>query len=102
MPLRHLPYALLPRLVIFVGQSAHVFSLVTFFFNVLGIWEFPLNSHYTESFEGGYCPYMDQCVLQNMDEQDVLEWLKEDFARYYDGNRAVFESLFLFYLDIFF
>lgn len=55
----------------------------------IGVWEFPLNSHFTESFEGGFCPYMDQCVLQNMDETDVLEWLKEDFSRYYDGNRAV-------------
>ncbi|XP_046650614.1 chitin deacetylase 1-like [Daphnia pulicaria] len=53
-----------------------------------GIWEFPLNSHYVNSFDGGYCPFMDQCVLHNMDENDVLAWLKEDFARYYDGNRA--------------
>lgn len=53
-----------------------------------GVWEFPLNSHYTESFEGGYCPYMDQCVLHGMDPEEVFEWLKEDFSRYYDQNRA--------------
>jgi len=59
-----------------------------------GIWEFPLNSHYTESFEGGFCPYMDQCVLQNLDENDVFEWLQEDFSRYYDGNRAPYTMAF--------
>jgi len=53
-----------------------------------GVWEFPLNSHYTESFEGGYCPYMDQCVLQYLDAQEVFEWLIEDFERYYNQNKA--------------
>lgn len=62
--------------------------------NITGIWEFPLNSHYTESFEGGFCPYMDQCVLQNLDENDVLEWLQEDFNRYYEGNRAPYTMSF--------
>jgi hypothetical protein len=58
------------------------------------VWEFPLNSHFTESFEGGYCPYLDQCVLLNLDENDVLQWLQEDFSRYYDGNRAPYLMAF--------
>jgi hypothetical protein len=62
--------------------------------NLVGVWEFPLNSHFTESFEGGYCPYLDQCVLLNLDENDVLQWLQEDFSRYYDGNRAPYLMAF--------
>jgi len=53
-----------------------------------GVWELPLNSHYVESFEGGHCPYMDQCVLFNHDSDQVLEWLQEDFRRHYNHNRA--------------
>ncbi|KAJ8927149.1 hypothetical protein NQ314_020422 [Rhamnusium bicolor] len=53
-----------------------------------GVWEIPLNTHYVEGFEGGHCPYLDQCVLHNHDAEDVFEWLKEDFLRYYDQNRA--------------
>lgn len=53
-----------------------------------GLWEVPLNAHYIESYEGGHCPYLDQCVLHNHDADDVLEWLQEDFSRYYDQNRA--------------
>ncbi|CAL8079007.1 unnamed protein product [Orchesella dallaii] len=53
-----------------------------------GVWELPLNAHFVESFEGGHCPYMDQCVLFNHDPDQVLEWLIEDFKRYYDQNRA--------------
>lgn len=53
-----------------------------------GVWEVPLNSHYVEDFEGGICPYLDQCVLHNHDPTDVFEWLQEDFSRYYDQNRA--------------
>ncbi|XP_057377397.1 LOW QUALITY PROTEIN: chitin deacetylase 1-like [Daphnia carinata] len=59
-----------------------------------GIWEFPLNSHYISSFDGGYCPFMDQCVLHNLDENDIVIWLKEDFLRYYDGNRAPYLMAF--------
>jgi len=59
-----------------------------------GIWEFPLNSHYNEGFEGGYCPYMDQCVLHNLDAEDVFQWLQEDFSRYYDQNRAPYTMPF--------
>nr|XP_022914544.1 uncharacterized protein LOC111425024 [Onthophagus taurus] len=53
-----------------------------------GIWEVPLNAHYVEDYEGGHCPYLDQCVLHNHDADDVLEWLQEDFSRYYDQNKA--------------
>lgn len=53
-----------------------------------GVWEVPLNVHYVESFEGGHCPYMDQCVLINHDANDVFEWLQEDFARHYEQNKA--------------
>lgn len=60
----------------------------------VGIWEFPLNSHYNEGFEGGYCPYMDQCVLHNLDAEDVFQWLQEDFSRYYDQNRAPYTMPF--------
>ncbi len=53
-----------------------------------GVWELPLNAHFVESFEGGHCPYMDQCVLFNHDPDQVLEWLQEDFNRHYTQNRA--------------
>lgn len=53
-----------------------------------GVWELPLNAHHIESFEGGHCPYMDQCVLFNHDSDQVLEWLVEDFERHYKQNRA--------------
>ncbi|KAG5890808.1 hypothetical protein JTB14_008249 [Gonioctena quinquepunctata] len=53
-----------------------------------GVWEVPLNTHYVEGFEGGHCPYLDQCVLHNHDADDVFDWLQEDFLRYYDQNRA--------------
>ncbi|OXU24113.1 hypothetical protein TSAR_010127 [Trichomalopsis sarcophagae] len=53
-----------------------------------GVWEIPLNAHYVESYEGGHCPYLDQCVLHSHDAQEVFEWLQEDFSRSYDQNRA--------------
>nr|XP_037870242.1 chitin deacetylase 1-like isoform X2 [Bombyx mori] len=53
-----------------------------------GLWEIPFNAHYVESFEGGHCPYLDQCVLHNHDANEVFEWLQEDFSRYYEQNRA--------------
>lgn len=68
-----------------VGRIYLVPNLMVF---MTGVWEFPLNSHYTDSFEGGYCPYMDQCVLQYLDAEEVFEWLVEDFERYYNQNRA--------------
>lgn len=54
----------------------------------------PLNTHYIESFEGGSCPYLDSCVLHNHDADDVLEWLQEDFSRYYEQNRAPYMMAF--------
>jgi len=53
-----------------------------------GIWEIPMNSHHVEDFAGGHCPYLDQCVFSHMDTDDVFEWLKEDFLRYYSTNKA--------------
>lgn len=53
-----------------------------------GVWEVPLNTHYIEGYEGGHCPYLDQCVLHNLDENEVVQWLQEDFSRYYDQNKA--------------
>ncbi|XP_057341564.1 chitin deacetylase 1 [Microplitis mediator] len=53
-----------------------------------GVWEIPLNAHYVETYEGGHCPYLDQCVLHNHDPEEVFEWLQEDFNRYYLQNRA--------------
>ena len=41
-----------------------------------------------EDFAGGHCPYLDQCVFSHMDTDDVFEWLKEDFLRYYSTNKA--------------
>lgn len=57
-------------------------------FTFKGVWEIPLNAHYVEGYEGGHCPYLDQCVLHNHDAEEVFEWLQEDFSRYYDQNRA--------------
>ena len=59
-----------------------------------GIWEVPLNSHYTESFEGGHCPYLDQCVLFNYEPKEILRWLQEDFNRHYENNRAPYVMSF--------
>lgn len=59
-----------------------------------GVWEVPLNAHYIESYEGGHCPYLDQCVLHNHDEDDVFSWLQEDFARHYEQNKAPYMMAF--------
>lgn len=59
-----------------------------------GVWEVPLNTHFVESFEGGICPYLDQCVLHNHDADEVLEWLQEDFSRYYEQNKAPYMMAF--------
>jgi hypothetical protein len=59
-----------------------------------GVWEVPLNAHYIETFEGGHCPYLDQCVLHNHDEDDVLAWLQEDFERHYNQNKAPYMLAF--------
>lgn len=59
-----------------------------------GIWEVPMNAHYIESYEGGHCPYLDQCVLHHHDADDVSEWLQEDFARHYEQNKAPYMMAF--------
>lgn len=59
-----------------------------------GLWEVPLNEHFVESYEGGHCPYLDACVLHNLDSDEVLEWLQEDFSRYYEQNRAPYMMSF--------
>lgn len=59
-----------------------------------GVWQVPINEHFVESLEGGHCPYLDQCVLHNLDSNEVLEWLQEDFSRYYDKNRAPYMMSF--------
>lgn len=59
-----------------------------------GIWEVPMNAHYVEDYEGGHCPYLDQCVLHNHDADDVFEWLQEDFSRYYEQNKAPYMMSF--------
>ncbi|KAG8231417.1 hypothetical protein J437_LFUL012427, partial [Ladona fulva] len=53
-----------------------------------GVWEVPLNAHYVESYEGGHCPFLDQCVLHSHDANEVFEWLQEDFSRHRDQNKA--------------
>lgn len=59
-----------------------------------GIWEVPMNAHYIESYEGGHCPYLDQCVLHNHNADEVSEWLQEDFARHYEQNKAPYMMAF--------
>lgn len=59
-----------------------------------GVWEVPLNAHYIESYEGGHCPYLDQCVLHNHNADDVNGWLQEDFSRHYEQNRAPYQMAF--------
>ncbi|XP_071527401.1 chitin deacetylase 7 isoform X2 [Panulirus ornatus] len=54
-----------------------------------GVWELPMNSHYQDrNYNGGFCQYLDQCVLNYLEEADVVEWLIADFERHYNGNRA--------------
>lgn len=61
---------------------------------VSGVWEVPLNDHYVQDFEGGHCPYLDQCVLHNHDANEVFGWLQEDFLRYYEQNKAPYMMSF--------
>ncbi|XP_042885184.1 chitin deacetylase 1-like [Penaeus japonicus] len=54
-----------------------------------GLWEMPMNSHFKDfTFEGGFCPYLDQCSFSYQNEPDVLKWLQDDFNRHYTTNRA--------------
>ncbi|CAG0923036.1 unnamed protein product [Notodromas monacha] len=59
-----------------------------------GIWEIPLNAHHVHDYDGGHCPYLDQCVLFNHDPEDIFNWLREDFERYYNQNRAPYVMAF--------
>ena len=52
-----------------------------------GMWEIPLNSHYVSDSTGGQCSYLDQCVFSYLTGDDVFEWLKEDFYRYYNVSQ---------------
>ena len=49
-----------------------------------GFWEIPANLHYNEDRSGGVCSYMDQCIFSHLDDEDVFEWLKKDFMRFYE------------------
>ncbi|CAL4106061.1 unnamed protein product [Meganyctiphanes norvegica] len=57
-----------------------------------GIWEFPMNSHYQDrDYLGGFCPYLDQCVLTFLSEVEIFNWLKKDFERHYTQNKAPYQ-----------
>ncbi|KOB68649.1 Chitin deacetylase 4, partial [Operophtera brumata] len=32
----------------------------------------PFNAHFVETYEGGHCPYLDQCVLHNHDSDEAV------------------------------
>ncbi|XP_064115661.1 chitin deacetylase 1-like [Macrobrachium nipponense] len=54
-----------------------------------GVWELPMNSHYKDTnYEGGFCPYLDQCALSYLSEPEVVQWLLKDFDRHYTTNKA--------------
>lgn len=59
-----------------------------------GLWEIPANLHYVEDQSGGSCSYLDQCIFAHFDENDVFNWLKEDFLRFYESNRAPYTMPF--------
>ncbi|XP_022254428.1 uncharacterized protein LOC106470136 [Limulus polyphemus] len=52
-----------------------------------GIWEIPMNTLFMEDGTGGQCFLADQCVLPNF-EEDVFDFLMENFLRHYKTNRA--------------
>ena len=54
-----------------------------------GFWEIPVNLHYIEDQSGGGCSYMDQCVFAHFDADDVYEWLKEDFLRFFEAREML-------------
>ncbi|KAK3872525.1 hypothetical protein Pcinc_022397 [Petrolisthes cinctipes] len=54
-----------------------------------GVWEIPMNSHFRDfNYQGGFCPYLDQCALSYENEPEILQWLIDDFNRHYSTNRA--------------
>ena len=54
-----------------------------------GLWEIPANIHYVEDQSGGSCSYLDQCIFAHFDENDVFNWLKEDFLRFYEVGKPL-------------
>lgn len=58
------------------------------FLSSSGVWELPMNSHFKDfQYQGGFCPYLDQCNFSYQNEPEVLEWLISDFERHYTTNR---------------
>ena len=49
-----------------------------------GLWEIPVNSHHVAELGSGFCDFLDQCIFTYQSKEDVFEWLKEDFKRYYE------------------
>lgn len=82
----HQRRSLVSNLIIYFNSDINNKYNISFIFT--GVWEVPLNAHFIESYEGGHCPYLDQCVLHNSDAEEVFEWLQEDFARHYEQNKA--------------
>jgi len=57
-----------------------------------GIWEFPMNSHFqNREYLGGFCPYLDQCVLTFLTKEEIFNWLRDDFDRHYLQNKASYQ-----------
>ncbi|PRD29192.1 UNVERIFIED_CONTAM: hypothetical protein NCL1_30147 [Trichonephila clavipes] len=53
-----------------------------------GLWEIPLNTLFSEDGTGGMCSLADQCVFQENDDESVEQFLKDNFKRHYNVNRA--------------
>ncbi|CAB4059446.1 unnamed protein product [Lepeophtheirus salmonis] len=53
-----------------------------------GLWEIPLNLHFVKEEGGGECPSLDQCIFTHQSSDDIFNWLKQDFERFYNQNRA--------------
>ncbi|XP_054719464.1 chitin deacetylase 8-like [Uloborus diversus] len=53
-----------------------------------GLWEIPLNTLFSEDGTGGMCTLADQCVFQENDDESVEQFLKDNFNRHYNTNRA--------------
>lgn len=77
-----------------VGGKSELANKLSNLTHFVLFFKVPLNTHFVESYEGGICPYLDQCVLHNHDPDEVLEWLQEDFSRYYEQNKAPYMMAF--------
>ncbi|KAF8787200.1 chitin deacetylase 1-like [Argiope bruennichi] len=53
-----------------------------------GLWEIPLNTLFSNDGTGGMCSLADQCVFQENDDESVEQFLKDNFNRHYNVNRA--------------